>query len=50
VTRRGRKRRKQLLNDLNKTRGYCKLKEEALDRTVWRLERLWTCRQAGWRM
>ena len=33
--RRGR-RRKQLLDDLNENRGYCKLKEEALDRTVWR--------------
>jgi hypothetical protein len=33
--RRGR-RRKQLLDDLKKTRGYLKLKEEALDRTLWR--------------
>jgi hypothetical protein len=33
--RRGRK-RKQLLDDLKETRGHCKLKEEALDRTVWR--------------
>jgi hypothetical protein len=32
--RRGR-RRKQLLDDLKEKRGYCKLKEEALDRTVW---------------
>jgi hypothetical protein len=30
------RRRKQLLGDLKKTRGYCKLKEEALDRTFWR--------------
>ena len=30
------RRRKQLLDDLKETRGYCKLKEEALDRTVWR--------------
>jgi hypothetical protein len=33
--RRGR-RRKQLLDDLKKKRRYWKLKEEALDRTVWR--------------
>jgi hypothetical protein len=31
VTGRGRRRRKQLLDDLKGTRGYCKLKEEALD-------------------
>jgi len=24
------------LDDLKETRGYCKLKKEALDRTVWR--------------
>jgi hypothetical protein len=29
-------RRKQLLDDLKETRGYCKLKEETLDRTLWR--------------
>jgi hypothetical protein len=33
--RRGRRRRK-LLDDFNDGRGYCHLKEEALDRTVWR--------------
>jgi hypothetical protein len=33
--RRGRTRR-QLLDDLKETRGYCELKEEALDRAVWR--------------
>ena len=33
--RRGRKRRK-LLDDLKERRGYSQLKEEALDRTVWR--------------
>ena len=33
--RRGR-RRKQLLDDLKEKREYCKLKEEALYRTVWR--------------
>ena len=32
--RRGRRRRK-LLDDLNDRRGYCHLKEEALDRTMW---------------
>ena len=29
-------RRKQLLDDLKQTRGYWKLKQEALDRTVWK--------------
>jgi len=29
-------RRKRLLDDLKETRGYCKLTEEALDRTVFR--------------
>jgi hypothetical protein len=33
--RQGRKRRK-LLDDLKERRGYCQLKEEALDRTMWR--------------
>jgi hypothetical protein len=33
--RRGRRSRK-LLGDLKERRGYCHLKEEALDRTVWR--------------
>jgi len=32
--RRGRRRRK-LLDDLRDRRGYCQLKEEALDRTMW---------------
>jgi hypothetical protein len=32
----GGRRRRQLLDDLQETRGYCKLKEEALDRTLWR--------------
>ena len=35
TVRRGR-RRKQLLDDLKETREHCKLKEEAVDRTVWR--------------
>jgi hypothetical protein len=29
-------RRRQLLNGFKKTRVYCKLKEEALDKAVWR--------------
>jgi hypothetical protein len=33
--RRGR-RRKQLLDDLKEKKRYCKLKEEALDRNLWR--------------
>jgi len=33
--RRGRRRRK-LLDDLKERRGYCHLKEEALDCTMWR--------------
>ena len=36
VTRRRGRRRKKLLDDLKDRRGYCKLKEEAPDRTVWR--------------
>ena len=35
IIRRGR-RRKKLLGDLKDRRGYCQLKEEALDRTMWR--------------
>jgi hypothetical protein len=35
IRRRGR-RRKKLLDDLKDRRGYCHLKEEALDRTMWR--------------
>ena len=34
--RRGRRRAK-LLDDLNERRGYSHLKEEALDRTMWRV-------------
>jgi hypothetical protein len=30
------RRRKKLLDDLNERRGYSHLKEEALDRTMWR--------------
>jgi len=36
VTARRGRRRKQLLDDLKEKRGYWKLKDEALDRTVWR--------------
>jgi hypothetical protein len=35
TVRRGR-RRKQLLDDIKEKTRYCKLKEEALDRTLWR--------------
>jgi hypothetical protein len=37
VTGRGGRRRKQLLDELDESRGYRKLKEEALDRTLWRI-------------
>ena len=36
VTRRQGRRRKKLLDDLKDRRGYCQLKEETLDRTMWR--------------
>jgi hypothetical protein len=36
VTRGRGRRRKKLLDDLKDKRGYCHLKEEALDRAVWR--------------
>jgi uncharacterized protein YwqG len=36
VTRGRGRRRKKLLDDLKNRRGYCHLKEEALDRTMWR--------------
>jgi hypothetical protein len=36
VTRRRGRRRKKLLDDLKERRGYSHLKEEALDRTIWR--------------
>jgi hypothetical protein len=35
VTARRGRRRKQLLDDLKEKRGYWKLKEEAVDRTLW---------------
>ena len=37
VTGRRGRRSKQLLDDLKEKRGYWKLKEEALDRTLWRI-------------
>ena len=36
VARRRGRRRKKLLDDLKDRRGYCQLKEEAVDRTMWR--------------
>jgi hypothetical protein len=36
VTGRRRRRRKKLLDDLKEREGYSHLKEEALDRTMWR--------------
>ena len=36
MTRRRGRRRKKLLDDLKDKRGYCQLKEEAVDHTVWR--------------
>ena len=36
MTRRRGRRRKKLLDDLKDRRGYCHLKEEALDRTMWK--------------
>jgi hypothetical protein len=45
IGRRGRRRR-LLLDDLKERRGYSNLKEEALDRTMWRA--LWTCRKTDY--
>jgi hypothetical protein len=36
VTERRKRRYEQLLDGLNETRGYWKLKEEAIDRPLWR--------------
>jgi hypothetical protein len=36
VTGRRRRKRRKLLDDLKERRGYSHLKEEALDRTIWR--------------
>ena len=35
VTRRQGRRRKKLLDDLKDRKGYCELKEEAIDHTMW---------------
>ena len=35
MTRRQGRRRKKLLDELKERRGYCQLKEEAPDRTMW---------------
>ena len=48
VTRRRWWRPRKLLDDLKDRRGYSHLKEEALDRTMWR--RLWTCRKTEYWM
>jgi hypothetical protein len=53
VTKRRGRRRKKLLNDLKDRTGYSHLKEEALDRTMWRNcfgKRLWTCRHTEYWM
>jgi hypothetical protein len=47
VTGRRERRRKELLDDLKEKRGYWKLKEKALDSTLWRIRfgrGLWTYR------
>jgi hypothetical protein len=36
ITGRRERRRRKLVDNLKKRKGYCHLKEEALDRTVWR--------------
>jgi len=38
VTGRGGRRRRKLLDELKERRGYSHLKEEALDRTMWRAD------------
>jgi hypothetical protein len=50
VTERRRRRRKQLLDDLKKTIKYWKLKEEALESTVWRthLAKTLDCRKTNY--
>jgi hypothetical protein len=52
VTGRQGRRRRKLLDDLKKKRGYSHLKEEALDHYVvsWLWKRLWTCRKTGYYM
>ena len=51
VTGRQGRRRRKLLDDLKERRGYSHLKEEALDRTMWRARLwkwLWTCRKTDY--
>jgi len=51
VTRRQGRRLRKLLDDLKERRGYSYLKEEALDRTVWRAgfgRGFWTCRKTDY--
>ena len=36
IERRGRRRRRKLLDDLKERRGYSRVKQEATDRTMWR--------------
>ena len=52
MTGRGGRRRRQLLDEIKDRRGYCKLREKALDNTAERslLKRLWNCRQTDNRM
>jgi hypothetical protein len=49
VTGRRVRRRRKLLDGVKERRGYSHLKEEALDRTVWRAgfgrKRLWNCHE-----
>jgi len=46
VTGRQGRRRRKLLDDLKERRGYSHLKEEALDRMLWK--RLWTCHKTDY--
>jgi len=51
VTGRQERRCRKLLDDLKERRGYSHLKEEALDRTMWRARfgrRFWTCRKTDY--
>ena len=51
VTGRQGRRCRKLLDDLKERRGWCNLKEEALDRTMWRARfgrGFWTCRKTDY--
>jgi hypothetical protein len=52
MTGRRRRRRKELLDGIKETRRYCKLKEEALDRSLWttRLEEATAFRKGDYGM